>query len=461
MEEPSPFNTGRYDRPYGREHQPQDPYDLEHQQQNPPAYASAAAASSSSSSRFFAHRSKGPAFAAADARMELLTSLKPRPGSPLADSHTPSLVVVRDRFEHNLEAIHRDIPAGIAVRPHAKAHKSAAIGRMQIQAGACGLCAAKLSEAEVLVRGGCLDVCITNEVVGLANLKRLASLAQTEGATISVCVDSKENVLMMKKVMQEFGIKGLKVLVEVNVGQNRCGVEPGRPAAELAKLVEEQSPWLSFQGLHAYHGSNQHVREPSGREKTIESLVAPGVQSTLDELSGAGLKCAVVTGGGTGSYPFEIKTGLYTEIQPGSYIFMDVDYSKNLQRSDLKPGPAPFVPSLFVLTTVVSVSSQGWAVVDAGTKAVSLDSGPPRVHDMDLQPQDSVEYICGGDEHGILKPLGDTKLSYQVGDLVLLQPGHCDPTVNLYDYFSMVDKEKDGGWNVRDVIDVEARGPGL
>mmetsp|Transcript_15042 Transcript_15042/g.28459 ORF Transcript_15042/g.28459 Transcript_15042/m.28459 type:complete len:144 (-) Transcript_15042:245-676(-) len=142
---------------------------------------------------------------------------------------------------------------------------------------------------------------------------------------------------------------------------------------------------------------------------------------------------------------------------------MDVDYSKNLQ-SDQKPGPGVFSPSLFILSTVVSVSEQGWAVVDAGMKAVSLDSGAPRIVTLDtLKHVPNVEYICGGDEHGILKKTDGSPLRYSVGDMVLLQPGHCDPTVNLHDYFTVVSKRQAGGsgsWFVKEIIDVAARGPG-
>eukprot|EP00466_Bigelowiella_natans_P019045 jgi/Bigna1/85604/estExt_fgenesh1_pg.C_50043 len=406
-----------------------------------------------------------------------LEALKPEVGSSLEDLHTPALVVIKENFERNLKTIHEKLPEHVSVRPHVKAHKSPVIGRMQLEAGAQGLCAAKLSEAEVLVAGGCLDVCITNEVIGKRNLRRLASLAKKDGAVISVCVDSKENIEEMASIMKEENVKGLGVLIEVNVGQNRCGVEPGMPAADLAHAIAKHQPWLEFLGLHAYHGSNQHVRDPLGREGTVKQQVAPAVQSTLDAIkSQHDIDCKVVTGGGTGSYPFEVESGLYTEIQPGSYIFMDVDYSKNLQRSDRQPGPGPFLPSLFILTTVVSVSTQGWAVVDAGMKAVSLDSGAPRIYSLDFEPQDdSVEYICGGDEHGIIKPRTSSQqqqqeLAYKVGDLLLLQPGHCDPTVNLYDYFSFINEKKgeeksnrgsEKKWVVSGNVAVAARGPGL
>eukprot|EP00471_Norrisiella_sphaerica_P006087 CAMPEP_0184488924 /NCGR_PEP_ID=MMETSP0113_2-20130426/13963_1 /TAXON_ID=91329 /ORGANISM="Norrisiella sphaerica, Strain BC52" /LENGTH=390 /DNA_ID=CAMNT_0026872061 /DNA_START=201 /DNA_END=1373 /DNA_ORIENTATION=+ len=390
-----------------------------------------------------------------------MSAFQPKTGSDLNEIHTPALIVVKDRLERNLKAIHTDVPSHVAVRPHAKAHKSPAIGQMQIKAGACGLCAAKLLEAEVLVEGGCYDVCITNEIVGKANLQRLARLAKINGASISVCVDSVENVKQMANIMRENHVKGLKVLIEVNVGQNRCGVEPGKAVTELGKAIMNQSPWLEFHGLHAYHGSNQHVRRPADRKKTIDELVSPSVKESVAGLEAIGLKCNVITGGGTGSYPFEIKSGLYNEIQPGSYIFMDADYSKNLQEPDMKPGPGIFQPSLFVLGTVVSISSKGWAVIDAGTKAISLDSGPPRIYSHELKPQDSVEYTSGGDEHGILKSRDSTRLEYQVGDIVFLQPGHCDPTVNLYDYFTIVDSREGGAWKVHEVVQVAARGPGL
>jgi len=368
---------------------------------------------------------------------------------------TPALLVFSDRLDANLKAIHKDLPPGIKVRPHAKAHKSSVIGLMQIRAGATGLCAAKLREAEALVAGGCLDVCITNQIVGSGKIERLASLASVPGARISVCVDDSTNIKEIAKAMKKAEVKGLEVLVEINVGQNRCGVSPGKEAADLAQMVEDEGPWLKFKGLHAYHGSNQHVPNPTDRKATVENKVAGGVKETLSALKTKGIDCEVVTGGGTGSYTFEVGTGVYNEIQPGSYIFMDVAYSKVLDNTS----EGKFVSSLFVLGTVISLNKKGgWAVVDAGMKSLSLDSGPPRIFSLDLHPRDQLEYVCGGDEHGIIKGKGAT--NYKVGDLVLLQPGHCDPTVNLYDEMTFMRKGKDG-YEVEKLVEVTARGPGV
>lgn len=345
-------------------------------------------------------------------------------GMPLAEVDTPCLILDLDAFERNLQRL-KDSVAGrnVLVRPHAKSHKCPQIALRQIALGAVGVCCQKVSEAEAMVQGGVRDVLIANEVVGAPKLKRLAALARQ--AQIAVCADDAENVAALDAAARAFGVR-LDVLVEVNVGANRCGVEPGEPAVTLARRIAA-SPNLRFAGLQAYQGAAQHLRKVEERRAAIEAAVAK-IRQTTDLLAKAGIACEKVTGAGTGTYLFEAASGVYQEIQPGSYIFMDVDYARN---DWTESGIPRFEHSLFVWSSVMSRPGADRAIVDAGLKASSVDSGMPRV-----DGSDGIEYVKASDEHGVLKLNGAG--GYAVGDKLKLIPGHCDPTVNLYDYYVCV-----------------------
>jgi 3-hydroxy-D-aspartate aldolase len=215
------------------------------------------------------------------------------------------------------------------------------------------------------------------------------------------------------------------VLVEVNVGDDRCGVEPGKPALALAQQISS-APGLSFAGLQAYHGAAQHIREHAKRKEAIDGAVDK-VATTIEMLKAHGLSCELVSGAGTGTYAFEAGSGVYNELQAGSYVFMDADYGRNLNAAGTPGGP--FEHSLFVLATVMSHPTTERAVLDAGLKALSVDSGMPLV-----VGRPDVEYIRAADEHGKLA-LRDPQRALHIGEKVKLIPGHCDPTVNMYDWF--------------------------
>jgi len=269
-------------------------------------------------------------------------------GMDLAQVDTPALLLDLDAFERNLARLTESLRGtSVRVRPHAKSHKCPEIALRQIARGAVGVCCQKVSEAEALVHGGVGDVLVANEVVGPRKLARLAELSRQ--AHVSVCVDDAGNVAELAQAVREAGVT-LDVLVEVNVGANRCGVEPGEPALTLARLIAK-SPGLRFAGVHAYHGSAQHLRTPQERRDAIAQAVAK-VQTTLRLLESNGLTAEVVTGAGTGTYLLEAASGVYNEIQPGSYIFMDADYGRNLG-DDGKPTHV-FEQSLFILATVMS-----------------------------------------------------------------------------------------------------------
>src|SRR5690349_16153174 len=343
------------------------------------------------------------------------------PGMSLAEVDTPALLLDLDAFEHNLGALTQTLSGTtVRVRPHAKSHKCPAIALRQIAHGAVGICCQKVSEAEAMVHGGVNDVLIANEIAGARKIERLVALARS--ARVSVCADDLDNVHELARTAQAAGIR-LDVLVEVNVGANRCGVEPGAPAAALAAAIAEQGS-LRFAGIHAYQGGAQHLRTSSERREAIARAVAK-VEQTLTLLERDHLRADIVTGAGTGTYLLEAASRVYNEIQPGSYVFMDADYGRNMG-DDGEPVHV-FRQSLFILATVMSHPMAARAVCDVGLKAHSVDSGMPLVPDIA-----GARYTKASDEHGVIELTGDAKLAR--GQKVRLIPGHCDPTVNLYDW---------------------------
>jgi D-serine deaminase-like pyridoxal phosphate-dependent protein len=332
-------------------------------------------------------------------------------GQRLDEVDTPALVLDLDAFEANLAALNRAIGKRVRVRAHAKTHKCPEIALRQIAAGAVGVCCQKVSEAEALVEGGVKDVLVSNEIVGAPKIARLAELANR--ARVGVCVDNSENL----RTLKESGAK-LDVYIELEVGMNRCGIAPGEPAVALAREITGN---LRFAGLQAYHGRAQHVRSMAERKASIERA-ADAVRLTKKLLKDRNIDCPIVTGAGSGTFMFEVESGAWDEIQPGSYVFMDADYARNEWAAPLPR----FEHSLFVLATVMSRPRPQVAIVDAGLKASSVDSGMPGVW-----ARPGLTYTHASDEHGWVEGSPAPAL----GEKLLLVPGHCDPTVNLYDWY--------------------------
>jgi 3-hydroxy-D-aspartate aldolase len=368
------------------------------------------------------------------------------PGMPLAQVDTPALLVDLDAFERNLRRM-ADFAAnaGVRLRAHAKTHKSPVIAARQVALGAVGVCCQKVSEAEVMVEGGIGDVLVSNEVAGTPKLDRLAALARR--ATIGVCVDDAANVAELEAAAARAGAR-LDVLVEIDVGARRCGVAPGEPAARLAQLIA-RSAHLRFAGLQAYHGAAQHVREATERRALIARAVEM-VQETQAALAAAGLEAPLVTGAGTGTYENEAASGVYNELQCGSYIFMDADYARN-KRAD-GSAFADYEHALFVYAAVMSAPAPDRAVIDAGLKALAMDSGMPVPWRLP-----GAVYHRPSDEHGVLDLSAGTA-SLARGEKVLLVPGHCDPTVNLHDWYVGVRGLGTDAARVESVWPVAARG---
>lgn len=365
------------------------------------------------------------------------------------DVDTPALVVDLDALEANLKTLSASMEAfpGVAARPHAKSHKTAELAALQVsQPGTTGICCQKVSEAMALADAAG-DVLLSNPVATPAKARRLAALAR-RGCTVTAVADSVWGVEMLAAAARVEGVR-LGLLVEVNVGQNRCGVDRPEEAVNLARLAESLDS-LHFRGIQAYQGAAQHVRSYEDRAAAAAAAAARAAEMS-EALREAGLACEVVTGGGTGTYEFDAASGVYTEVQPGSYVFGDVDYARNLG-ADGKP-VTKFKQSLYVAATVASRNmGSRRLVLDAGLKAIAYDTGPPQV---DGWPEGSATIEGGGDEHTIVHVHQGTALPAP-GEQLLLVPGHCDPTVNLHDHLIGL-----RGGKVEAVWPVAGRGPGF
>lgn len=365
------------------------------------------------------------------------------PGQPWQAIDTPALVLVLDAFERNLERMQQAADrAGVALRPHAKAHKCPDIALAQMTRGAVGICCQKVTEALPFLRAGVADIHISNEIAGPAKATLLARMARH--ARISVCVDAVVQVRALAEAAEREQ-SGLTVLVELDIGQGRCGVADADAALRLAERIAAQ-PRLSFGGLQAYHGGIQHVRDHAARREAA-ARAAERAGAVAARLAAAGAPCQVVTGGGSGSVEFDLASGVFTEIQPGSYVFMDGDYGSNARGDDSAAQALRFEHSLFIATTVMSTAAQGQVVVDAGLKSMAVDSGLPWVWQHGGQHNGGqpargmrstrLAYVAANDEHGIVRPVpgagGEMPALPQLGEPLWLVPGHCDPTLNLYD----------------------------
>src|SRR5580692_1521649 len=351
-----------------------------------------------------------------------------RPGMREDEVDTPALLVDLDAFEFNLGHMAELLaPTKAKLRAHAKTHKSPVIARLQMARGAVGQCVQKVAEAEALAWGGVPDILVSNEIVGAAKLARLAALAKI--SKVAVCADDAAQVAAIEQAAADAGVR-LPVLVEIDVGAGRCGIAAGPDAVALAKQIAA-SKHLIFGGLQAYQGSAQHKRTIEERRKLIEVAVE-GSRRTVEQLRQQGLECPIVGGAGTGTFQIESVSGIYTEIQAGSYVFMDADYARNLDETGAPI--STFRHALFVLATVMSAPHPGLAVLDAGHKAVPIDSGMPTVWG-----KPDIRYVSASDEHGKLTVGSETTMPV-LGEKLRLVPGHCDPTVDRYDWYVGVRK---------------------
>ncbi|MEX3014641.1 3-hydroxy-D-aspartate aldolase BhcC [Gymnodinialimonas hymeniacidonis] len=365
------------------------------------------------------------------------------PGMDEADIQTPCLVLDLDALERNIKKMGDYAKAhGMRHRVHGKMHKSVDVAKLQEQlGGACGVCCQKVSEAEVFARGGIKDVMVSNQVTDPAKIDRLARMPKF-GARVLCCVDDPANVADLSAAAVRHGTQ-IEALVEIDCGAGRCGVTTTEAVVEIAKMIDA-AEGLKFAGIQAYQGAMQHLdsyEERMGKTQIAIDMVKEAVAA----LKAEGLECDIVGGGGTGSYYFESNSGAFNELQCGSYAFMDADYGRILDKDGKRIDEGEWENALFILTTVMSHAKADKAIVDAGLKAQSVDSGLPTVYG-----RDDVEYVKCSDEHGVVM---DPDGVLSVNDKLRLVPGHCDPTCNVHDWYVGV-----RGGKVETLWPVSARG---
>jgi 3-hydroxy-D-aspartate aldolase len=339
------------------------------------------------------------------------------PGMDEADIQTPCLILDLDALERNIKKMGDYATAhGMRHRAHGKMHKSVDVLKLQQDLGAAvGVCCQKVSEAEVFARGGIKDVMVSNQVTDPAKIDRLARMPKL-GARVLVCVDDPDNVRALSEAAQRHGTQ-IEALVEIDCGAGRCGVNTTQDVVNIAKLIDSAA---------AYQGAMQHLDLYSDRKEKLDLAIAQ-VADAVNGLKSNGLECDIVGGGGTGSYYFESASNVYNELQCGSYAFMDADYGRILDENGKRIDDGEWENALFILTTVMSHAKADKAIVDAGLKAQSVDSGLPVVFG-----RDDVSYLKCSDEHGVV---GDPNGALKVNDKLKLVPGHCDPTCNVHDWY--------------------------
>jgi D-serine deaminase-like pyridoxal phosphate-dependent protein len=345
-------------------------------------------------------------------------------GASYLDLDTPSLLVDLDILENNIAKMAEFI-SGVpcSLRAHSKTHKCPTIAHKQIAAGAIGICCQKLGEAEVMAHHGIKDILITNQIVGRTKITRLIKLLSIAD-DVTVAVDSHKNVEGLATALEASGDR-LGVLLEIEVGMGRCGVAPGEPAVELAKLIE-RSPNLEFKGLMGYEGHCMNVIDSEERRKLTHDANSRLLQAR-DDIEAIGIEVGIISAGGTGTYNITGRFPEITEIEAGSYIFMDTTYRQVLKDFD---------QSLSVLATVISKPADNRIVLDSGVKTLVGDIGIPAIQG--LRPA----LKCKLNEEHSLWFYEGTMDDIGVGDKVRVLPGHCCSTVNMHDYYYVLQGDR-------------------
>ena len=338
---------------------------------------------------------------------------------------TPALTIDLDIFDANIAKMQSHLnAAGLGLRCHTKMHKSPIIARKQIAAGAIGVCCATISEAEVMLAGGITKILITSPVVTDDKILRLLAMSQ-KSSEVEIVVDYIQGADRISELAGQMKLN-IGVLVDLDPGMGRTGIEPGQKALELVRHIGEACPNLTFNGLQMYIGNCMHVQGFEKRRDKYLHLISKGIE-TKELLESNGIQVPVFSGGGTGTYDIDAELGALTDLQAGSYAFMDVEY-----RDIGGQGTETFVdfePSLFSLVTAISKPQERLITVDAGIKCLATDTGYPEFRDVE-----GATYHFGGDEHGIIQ-LNNSSRQINLGDRLSVITPHCDPTVNLYDYY--------------------------
>ena len=359
-------------------------------------------------------------------------------GMDIKDIQTPALVIDLKVFQSNILKMKNFIlENNVKLRPHAKMHKSINVANYQINfGGAHGICCQKVSEAEIFIRGGIQDILITNQVTNLYKIDRLTKMASKE-IRLGCCVDNADNIKNIQNSAEKNNAH-IDIYIEYDCGANRCGVNTFDQIYDLLNLINKKKN-LNFVGFQAYNGSIQHIEDFNLRKKQVNntSNKIKKLKSTFKQYS------PIITGVGTGCFDLEVNEDVYDEIQVGSYAFMDAHYSSLKHNHEIN-NTNNFDNSLFVLTGVMSNALENHAIVDAGLKSMSVDSGLPKIVNKEF------DYLKCSDEHGVIY---DPNNLLNINDKVFLIPGHCDPTCNLHDWYVVIEDGK-----VIDLWPVSARG---
>lgn len=344
---------------------------------------------------------------------------------PLEDLHTPALVIDLDAFDRNLDRMQSYLDAnGMGLRCHTKMHKCPVIARQQIERGALGVCAAAVSEAEIMQAAGIEEILITSPVVTAEKIDRVLRLAAANPG-VAIVVDHVDGADALDRAAGKRGCQ-LRVLIDLDPGMGRTGIATGEPALALARHLRDHCPNLRFSGLQMYAGNCMHIPEYDKRKAKYAHLIEKGIE-TKAAFEADGIDVPIFSGGGTGTYDMEPELGALTDLQAGSYAFMDIEYRDIASRTG--PRFDDFEPSLFVLVTAISKPQDRLITVDAGFKCLASDKDAPQFRDVE-----GVVWHWGGDEHGIIQ-LNNPSKEIVLGEKLHVITPHCDPTVNLHDYY--------------------------
>ena len=344
-------------------------------------------------------------------------------GVSVWDLDTPALVVDLDALEANIETMQRTVGRnGITSRPHAKTHKTPAIAHMQLETGSVGVCVAKIGEAQALFEHGIERLLMTTSNVTPWKIQRAMNLRKWCDTFVQA-TDTLENARLLDEAATAAGVVA-DVVVDVDPGGHRTGITPGQPALELAQLVD-RLPSLRLRGMLCYDGGSQHVTGFDARQAQTLERLAPAAE-TFEQFQRSGLSTEIFSGGGTGTYNIDHQTPGMTDVQVGSYVFMDAQYIGigGVNDTDVY---SDFQPALTILTTVLNAQYEGLATTDAGAKACTINR-PWAI----VKGETGMSYTSGSDEFGTIR-YDDPSRTYKVGDKLELIVSHCDPVVNLYD----------------------------
>jgi len=365
--------------------------------------------------------------------------------------HTPSLIVDRKCLIKNIQTMSKFASKNsINIRPHAKSHKMSSIAKLQLENGAIGICVATLYEAEVMVKNKIKGVLLTTPITNKHDKERLKHIIESSKSFMMI-IDNIISIKYLESISKNLK-NNINLLIDcdiMKIGSNkisRTGVGNIKEIINIANQINKNNN-LNYMGITAYAGDIQHINNYQKRK--IETTFRHDyLNKIINSLNKTNLSPKIISGGGTGSHEIDAKSKLYTELQPGRYIYSDAEYDKvSIYESKFNP----YKPGLFIATSIISIINKKSFIVDAGLKALSTDSH--------LLPVPSGKFLIGskynfmGDEHGKITLPNNCKKIPVLGETVFIQPAHCDPTVNLYNNCKVIKNNK-----VEEIWKIDARG---